>query len=914
MRFAASLVLCVSLAPAQSGPSSEVVASIFKTSCFECHGSKTRMKDLDLSSVETALLGAESGPVVVAGKPEESQLYKMVRSGVMPLGKPRLNESDIAIMRSWIESLAPRSKRDDLSQHDVVPILLARCGTCHGGRRQEGGLDLRTRASMLAGGKSGPALMPGNPDGSLLIRKIHSGEMPPKERMLEVSVRPITKSETQKLARWIALGAPESSMQPDVAGVQPDTLVTDDDRRFWAFQPPQAMAQPKVRNSRRVRNPVDSFVLRKLGDKGLSRSPEADRLTLIRRATFDLTGLPPEPEEVKTFVADPDPRAYEKLIDRLLASPRYGERWAQYWLDAAGYSDSEGKLNSDPIRPVAFRYRDYVIRSFNADKPYDRFLLEQLAGDELEDYENAPTVTAQLMDNLIATGFLRMAPDATNQRDMNFLDDRHEVIADSIDIFSSTVLGLTLNCARCHNHKYDPFPQRDYFRLADIFKGAYDEHDWLAPTADKHNAGRHLPYVTPGATPMQALRQEREREEHNSRIEDKIATLRTELKDLAAKFSAKTAQAVRELRSSNEIYRRAAEEIESKINLLEAARPPEPKIRALWDRGTPSPTYILRGGNSAGFGRLVGPGVPSVLTDGRTPFEVTPPWPGARSTGRRLALARWVIQPDHPLTARVMVNRIWRGHFGAGLVRTIANFGLSGERPTHPELLDWLAVEFVRGGWSMKAMHRLIMTSGTYRQSSRITPAAGKVDPENKLLSRMAMRRMEAEVLHDTLLFVAGKLDETRYGFPAPVLVRDDGRVTCIDKDGACRRSIYLLKRRKAMPTLLAAFDYPAMSPNCVQRVESTVAPQALYLQNDSSVRSLSRALAAKVELKGGSSPALRIEHAYWLALSRPPSGEEMKTSLEFLNRLTSQGESAGEALNRLCHTLFNSAAFLYID
>jgi mono/diheme cytochrome c family protein len=957
-RIACGAGVCwaASTALPQSGIQTSEVLSIFKANCIQCHGDKVRMKELDLSSLKTALSGGESGPVVAPGKPEESRLYKLVSEGTMPMGKPRLAERDVATIRAWIESLGAPSGAAELSQHDVIPILLARCSVCHGVRRQEGGLDLRTRASILKGGKSGPAIVPGEPDQSLLIQKIRSGDMPPKDRMLEVSVRPITEAETEKLAQWIAQRAPEGNLQPDRAGWEPDPLVSDEDRRFWAFQPPRAVELPKVRDRERVRNPIDTFVIQKLEDKGLTLSPEADRLTLIRRASFDLTGLPPEPGEVQAFLADRDPRAYEKVIDRLLDSPRYGERWGQYWLDTAGYADSEGKLNSDPIRPVAFRYRDYVIRSFNADKPYDRFLMEQIAGDELEDYEKAPVVTEELMDNLIATGFLRMAADATNQRDMNFLDDRHEVIADSIDIFSSTVLGLTLRCARCHSHKYEPFPQRDYFRLADIFKGAYDEHDWLAPTADKQNSGRHLPYATPGATPIQVLEQEREREERNREIQQKIEEAQADLKKaeeqarnrieeqrlneipeefredvrkvlatppdkrdstqkyLASKFSKKLAVDARGLKAADMEYRRAAEQIERKIKLLEASRPEEAKIRALWDRGTPSPTYILMRGNSTSFGRLVGPGVPSVLTNGKNPFEVSPPWPGAKSTGRRLALARWVTRPDHPLTARVMVNRIWRNHFGAGIVRSVANFGPSGERPTHAELLDWLAIEFVRGGWSVKAMHRLMMTSSAYRQTSRITPAHEKLDPENKLLSRMPMRRIEAEVLSDTLLFVAGRLDETRYGFPSSVLVREDGLVTPLGTEKGWRRSIYTLKRRKDTPTILANFDYPPMSPNCMERVESTVALQALLLQNDSFIRELASQFAARTEREAGSEPARQVERMYWIAFGRSPTEEEKKVNLEALARLKAVLEKPVDALTRVCHTLFNSAGFLYID
>jgi hypothetical protein len=624
-------------------------------------------------------------------------------------------------------------------------------------------------------------------------------------------------------------------------------------------------------------NPIDAFILRSLEQKGLTLSPEADRLTLLRRACLDLTGLPPEPPEVRAFVADRDPNAYEKLIDRLLASPRYGERWGRHWLDAAGYADSEGKREQDILRPFAYRYRDYVIRSFNADKSYDRFLLEQIAGDELLDYEHAPEITPEIYDNLVATGFLRMAPDPTWANITNFVPDRLDVISDEIDVFSSAVLGLTLKCARCHSHKFDPIPQRDYYRLLDIFKGAFDEHDWL-----------------------------------RSGWQDGISTGQRSDRDLT--------QVTRE-------ERRRWEAQNARPRRQKSRQLPEPRIRALWDRGDPSPTYILRGGDYLRPGRLVGPGVPSVLTDGKTPFEVKPPWPGAHKTGRRLALARWLSSSDHPLTARVMVNRIWKHHFGTGIVKTLANFGKAGAGPTHPDLLDWLALEFVRQGWSFKAMHRLMVTSATYRQVSAITTASEKLDPDNGLYSRMPLVRMDAEVLYDTLLAVAGQLDLTSYGPPDPVSVRGDGLVTPVGTTRGWRRSIFVQQQRKQLPTLLESFDLPQMNPNCLERRVSNVAPQALHLMNDELIHKLADHFAQRVWRSAGRDPAQQIEMVHLIALGRPPSGEEKKVGLAALARLNERwaenlaGNSspdskpaAQRALTSYCHTVLNSAGFLYID
>ncbi len=951
-----ALTAClVSLAEVPAFESS--VLPILQSNCIECHGEKVRMKDLDVGAYDRLMRGSESGPVVVPGKPDESRLYQLIREGKMPAGKPRLSEKETGAIRAWIEGGALPSgagkkvEAAALNQHDVIPVMLLRCTACHGPRRQDGGLDLHTRAGMLRGGKSGPAMLPGNSAGSLMMRKMQSGDMPPKKGLLDAGVKPVTPAEMEKIARWIDAGAPEGNVRPDVASTESDPLVSDKDRQFWAFQPPRAAKPPKVAHTSRVKNPIDAFVLKKLEDKGLTLSAEADRLTLIRRAYFDLTGLPPEPSEALAFQANPDPLAYEKLIDRLLASPRYGERWGRFWLDLAGYADSTGgKLSADTIRPFAWRYRDYVIRSFNSDKPYNRFLLEQIAGDELENYEIAPVVTPELMDNLIATGFLAMGPDSTNEREVNFVDDRLDVIADEVDILGASVMGLTMKCARCHSHKYDPIPQRDYYRLLDVFKGAYDEHDWVPPlTAEKYGrtfSGRYLPYVTPLATPFQLMQEQRARELQAAEARVRTAALQEELKqkaeaatkrvfeqrlaelpkelhedlrkmfttaadqrtepqkELAKKYESRLRVSPRELRRVDAAYAKEADEVDRQVKAF-AAQSPDPKIHALWDRGEPSPTYVLRRGSPTNFGQLVGPGVPSVLTDGKTPFVVKPPWPGAPKTGRRLAFAQWLVRPDHPLTARVMVNRIWKEHFGTGIVTTMANFGKAGAAPTHPELLDWLAVEFVVQGWSVKAMQRLMMTSGAYRQDSKIDSIHEEKDPDNALLSRMSLRRMSAEVLNDTMLLVSGRLDEARYGAPAPVQVRGDGLVTPVEAGKGWRRSIYVQQRRSNIPTILDNFDFPAMTPNCVDRVDSTVATQALHLMNNGMVDDMADSFAGRVKQEAGSDPKQQVEKLYWMALSRPPDDEERKLSLEGLAKLS---------LGRLCHTMLNSAAFLYID
>jgi hypothetical protein len=844
------------------------IRPILQAKCWKCHGETTHKAQLALHTADAIQKGSESGSVIVPGKAAESLMFDMISKGKMPPPREKnaLTAAQIETIRRWIDGGAPfgtGSGRPEITQHDVLPILHLRCTVCHGKEKQEGRLDLRSRTAMLKGGKSGPALVPGQPDKSLILKRIHAEEMPPRKRLIEATVKPMEAEEIQKLTRWVALGAAEIPDEPNLAGTAADPLVRPKDRDFWAFKSPRQPPSPPVARPDLFRNPIDAFIVQKLEARGLALSPEADRPTLLRRAAFDLTGLPPEPAEVEAFLADKRADAYERLIDRLLASPRYGERWGRHWLDVAGYADCEGKREQHLPRPFAWRYRDYVIRSFNSDKPYDRFLLEQLAGDDLADYQQATEITQEIEDNLVATAFLRMAPDPTWANLTGFMADRLEVMADSVDVLGSGVMGLTLKCARCHSHKFDPIPQRDYYRLVDVFKGAYDEHNWLKP----------------------------------------------ELKGYGGALSVGGGERFLPFASTAEKRRAAANKL------------PQPRIMALWDRGDPSPTYIYRRGEHTTPGEHVAAGPPAVLCDPKVPFEIKPPWPGAKSTGRRLAFARWLTRPDHPLTSRVAVNRVWKHHFGQGIVRSLGNFGKTGQPPTHPELLDWLAREFVRQGWSLKAMHRLMMTSSTYRQSSTVAPLHQKLDTDNRFLSRMPMRRMEAEVLRDSLLRMADQLDETRFGPADPVTVRADGLV-----ESGRRRSIYVQQLRKHPPTLLESFDLPAMNPNCVQRAESLVATQALNLLNDGNVRHLAGHFADSVIRQVGNNTARQIERVFLMALSRAPTAAEKDIGLQALTRLceewTKSMPASGhgrdlatrESLKTFCHTIMNSAMFLYVD
>jgi hypothetical protein len=924
------------------------VAPILKKHCHACHNPTKRRANLDFTTTAGFLAGSDSGTVFKAGDPKHSLIYEMVHSGEMPKQGEPLSADQIATIQAWITGGAkfkvqPETAKRPLNQHDIIPITLLRCNSCHGPQLQRSDLMMSDKAAMLQGGKSGPAIIPGDPDGSLAIQRIEQQLCPPKGQLLKYFVKRPTATELEKLRNWIAAGAPEEDIHPDVASHETDPLVTDEDRLHWAFQPLTA---------RRVfvpddQYPVDSFISQKLTANGLKFSPSANRLQLIRRVYLDLIGLPPSLDELNRWRTHRAHTWYAEMIDHLLDSPRYGERWGRYWLDLAGYADSEGGTSADPVRKVAWKYRDYVINSFNRDKPYNQFLLEQIAGDELVDVERAPKVTDAMVEKLVATGFLRMGMDQTGSRTMNFVSERLGVIGDAIAVLGSGVMGLTMECARCHSHKYDPIPHRDYYRLKATLKGAFDEHDWMSfktrslkiGTADQSK--RYQAVNPPLLAKIKKLAATLTKTQANLRLE----TLRLHYPKLSETDRKDSLVALRKADNQRSLRQRELVEmlltaevmpdskqpasvltgrqdiaaLERKIAGLREDLAPSVEVRALWDRGRPSPTYILRRGEHDKSGRLVGPGVPTVLTDGRTPFDVKPPFPnGTAKTGRRLALARWLTSPDQPLTARVMVNRIWFHHFGAGLVASLENFGVKGERPTHPELLDWLAGEFVANGWSIKQMHRLIMRSRSYRQSSHVTEKHLRLDPQNRLVSRMPLRRMDAESLRDSLLFVAGRLDTSAGGPPDPVSVDREGLVTVNPTGtGNWRRSIYAQYRRTEIPTMMGTFDYPEMGPNCVTRSVSIISPQSLMLLNNSRVRTLSKSFAARVRKQVGpeNDPGALVDTAYALAVSRPPDPQEREFGIATLRELQANGGGRSPAaLETYCHTVLNSAAFIYID
>ena len=951
--------LAIGAGPAATLDFEAGILPILERRCMACHGDSPQA-GLSLRSPAEILEGGLSGAAIVPGYPDRSLMLAKIVSGQMPMGGEKLPEAEILAVREWIEESALSGELASAirtTETDVLPIFQMRCGRCHGKRAQEGGLDLRTAASRLRGGNSGPALIPGNPEESLLLQRIVDGEMPPPDMLFENNVKTPTDTEVALIRKWINEGAPAA--EDDLPSPEPP--LSDRDLSHWAFRPPARPDVPQVENSALVRNPVDAFLLRKLEAKGLALTPEASPLVLLRRATLDLTGLPPTPEEARAFLADTEPGAYERLVDRLLESEEYGERWAQIWLDLAGYADSEGVIDEDRLRQHSWRYRDYVIRALNSDRPYDRFLTEQIAGDELLDYKNLGEITQEHVDTLAATGFLRMTPDGTYGSATGSLAERFNVVADEMEVLSSAVMGVTVGCARCHDHKYDPLSQKEYYSLSAVFQAALDPYDWRDPTerflelgvASEREAAQEV------NAPIQAQIETLQREfdalvtpfferELERRLTDLPEDLATRLREVAHTPRKERAPAQSRLAKEHDELLKipnadgewhqiaeafpelkdTAGPVNSRIKELKASLIPLPKIRAVYDMGgEPSRTYLLQRGDAQAIGERVLPGVPRMLSATTTAYQPEPPRPG--TSGYRLAFARWLTQPDHPLTSRVMVNRIWLNHFGRGIVSTPSNFGLTGAPPTHPELLDWLAREFVRQGWSIKAMHRLMMMSAAYRQSTHVDPRSSELDPDNTLLSRMPLRRMDAEVLHDSVLQVTGRLDPERFGRPVKVTKRDSGEIVPDATAAGWRRAVYVLRKRRMPVTLLEVFDAPKPAPNCTERRESTVAPQALQLMNGDAVLEHARYLAGRLIDENPGQSEEQVAAAYERILSRPPSDEEVRLATLDLSAL--EGHWAAHldnvrhvgprreaarwmALGSLSHALLNSAEFLYID
>ncbi|NDJ10597.1 MAG: DUF1553 domain-containing protein [Acidobacteriia bacterium] len=925
----ATLVSAVALSAADPTFVNDV-QPILQAKCVACHGSTPQGK-LDLRTQESLLKGGNAGPVVTPGSVEKSLLMTKVVTKQMPPGNVKLSDAEIKTLRVWIEQTLPAqaaASAPAVKEHEVNAILQARCVRCHGGLEQRAGLDLRTMASRLKGGKSGPALVPGKPEESLLYKRMANGTMPPDKMAKDLAVELPTDPEMDKVKAWIAAGAPG----PEPLRPPTEAVVKDTDRNFWSFQPPVRPAVPAVKNAALIRNPIDAFLLRKLEEKGLKYSPRSEKLALMRRVYLDLTGMIPSNAEIDAYLKDTSANAYEKLVDRLLASRHYGERWGQHWLDLAGYSDSEGFGQDDGVRPFAWRYRDYVIRSLNADKPYTQFITEQIAGDEMSNSWKQTKVADQAeIDRLAATGFLRTTPDPTNSNERGLINERMNILADEVEVLTSSVMGITVGCARCHNHKYDPIPQRDYYRLSAILQAAYNPYEWKSPNQ------REIDLATEG--------ERKDVETHNTPLEADMAKLQTQMNKLAdefrVKFSAEAEKPVEEFAKTEPAkitvtqledkfpdfkskYRAIQTEQQATKNKLKR----KPHVRVLTDNPETSVAYLLRRGDPVDYGEVVDAGVPTVLANAAIkPYEIVPPFPGA--TGRRLALAKWLTQDNHPLTARVAVNQLWLRHFGRGIVPTVSNFGHSGQAPDNQPLLDWLATEFVAKGWSLKTMHRLMVTSEAYRQTSQVSEALLAADPENAMVSRMPLRRMDAETLYDSLLTATSRLDAESFGSATEITVTPDKEVIVKPGKKGFRRSIYVLHRRQTPVSLLDAFDQPTMTPNCTERRQSNVATQALHMMNGSMTWDLSQYMAGRVMDDAGSDRAKQVSEVYLRSFSRRPSADEIKLGTEAIetfrkqwpDRLATDNDAAPRAdranwmaLANYCHAILNSAEFSFID
>jgi hypothetical protein len=794
----------------------------------------------------------------------------------------------------------------------VAPILNKSCIPCHSGVEGSGKLDMTSRAGLLKGGVSGTAIVPGKPKESLLVKAVHyeGRQMPPQGKL--------PKAERDILTEWVAMGAPWGKTTHSTDTHHGPPQVNEKTKKFWSFQTVKRPNAPKVQRTAWVRNPIDAFVLAKLEKNGLKPSPTASRTALIRRAYFDVIGLPPTPEEVQAFLADTSPNAWETVVDRLLAMPQYGERWARHWLDLVRYAETNS-FERDGDKPFVWRYRDYVIRSFNEDKPYNQFILEQLAGDELPN---------RSVETLIATGYYRLGQWDDEPADPK--QARWDELDDILSTTGQTFLGLTVGCARCHDHKIDPFPAKDYYRMAAFLvntnrygiRGHDTVEQWsLRPISSKEEQNRYN-------KEMQAFREEMKRLEAAIKaIEDTVRPTFQEVE----KEDFRSEQNRIPIVKKRVPEKLSEEKFEEYVRLMKQhralrAKPPKGLEMALVvterGRACDEETHILLRGSANAEGERVTPGFPSVLSP---PAPVLQPAPvGVESSGRRTALAQWIASPENPLTARVMANRLWQYHFGRGIVRSSSNFGFLGTAPTHPELLDWLASELVAQGWRLKPLHRMILLSNTYKQSSAGNAVGLKKDPENELFWRFDMRRLEAEELRDAILTANGSLNKKMFG--PSILVKLPQEVLAgqsvpgagwgeSSPDEQRRRSVYIkVKRSLPVPTL-ASFDSADVDATCPVRFATTQPTQALHMLNSAFVNEQARIFADFVREKVGTDTAKQVEFILWRTTQRPPTATEITRGVRLLAELKREdGQTDQNALTYYCLLALNLNEFIFLD
>ena len=921
--------------------------------------------------------------------------------------------------------LTQGSEQTEFFEKQVRPILVRNCQSCHNARSGVAGLDLTSDAGFRRGGESGPVINQSNPDESRLLKAISYQEtlkMPPKGRLKDEEIAVLTA--------WVKMGAPWPVQAEAVSEAKPKNKTTvreftETEKAFWAFQPMQSPAVPRVKNQAWVKSPVDAFILQKLEEKNLMPAPPADKLTLLRRATFDLTGLPPTETEISDFLADRSPDAFKKVVERLLESPRYGEKWGRHWLDVARYADSTGN-DEDHRYPHAWKYRDYVIESFNRDLPYDQFVREQIAGDLLP----APDESGVNRRGIIATGFLALGPKAVAQQDKKKM--LYDVYDEQVDVTSKAFMGLTLSCARCHNHKFDPLLTRDYYSMLGIFastrsftrpdshvsvvlekplvpKAEWDHYQALKaahqakqkrlnlaideivsavkePAAEQHAARladymlaahrvyqggkstaevaqqmklseellkKWVEYLKPGdLTPQHLLEwrnapadklsetakgyQERFQQRLNEWHET-ISKWRAEYRQALSTDGAKlpdkpgfeegidrffaevcfnqngplALSAKDQARFSTEQWQQITK-LQQELEQLKKNAPPEPELACAIEDGEVVAQPVFIRGDYNNPGEDAPKSFPAILAR----FDSRPAFSGSG----RLQLAEWLTQPAHPLTSRVMVNRLWQWHFGEGIVRTPDNFGRMGERPTHPELLDFLAQQFIKSGWSVKAMHRMIMLSSAYQMSSINPQLAPDADADNRLLTRFNRRRLSVEELRDGLLALDGTIDFTMGGTLQKGRGTDgennQGRLS-LNPEKLKRRTVYLPLRRANLPTLLNLFDFGDATSETGKRQLTNVATQALFWLNSEFLTERSADLTKALLENKSLTDAARIERAYLRVLNRHADKAEIEQALKYIAGFTQKfvGEQAApKAWQSFCRVLMASNDFIYVD
>ncbi len=788
----------------------------------------------------------------------------------------------------------PTAEQVEFFENEIRPLLSQHCYECHGDEKQpQSGLRLISRNAVLTGGDSGPAAVPGKVEESLLIKAVRYREleMPPQGKLPAEAIA--------KFERWVAMGLPwpdEPAPTAQVSSDRAEFKITAEQRAFWSFQPIAKRSPPAVANIGWPQGDIDRFVLAKLESRGLAPNPATDKRTLLRRITFDLIGLPPTADEMAAFLADNSSTAFEKVVDRLLASRHYGERWGRHWLDVVRYADTAGDVSDYPV-PQAYLYRDYVVDAFNNDKPYDQFVREQLAGDLLA--KDSPR--EQYAELTTATGYIAI----TRRFGYNRVHQHHLTISDTIDTLGKSFLGLSFGCARCHDHKFDPISANDYYALYGIF----DSTVYPFPGAEEQNRPQDFaPLVPPGEA--QSLLAARDAQ---------LAELDAKLKASAEQLNALQTSAVANLIDlSRQIQVAQATAgliaVQNQRNEL-AAKPVFPTAYAVFE-GKPHNSVVQRRGDPERPGDEVPRRFPEILGGQPVPSSLA-------ESGRR-QLAEWIVSPSNPLTARVIVNRIWQHHFGRGLVRTPNDFGFRGSPPTHPELLDYLASQFMEEGWSIKRLHKQIVLSNSYQMASTNRPDAHLIDPNNDCFWRMEPRRLDAECIRDSVLFVSGELDSSRgpaHPFPATNTWAFNVHHPFKAVYDTNRRSIYLMTQRLQKHPFLGLFDGADPGATTDVRLATTTPSQALFIMNDPFIHDQSAKFAQRL-INMSSDETVRLNAAFEAALGRPATADEIDAARLFEDRYINElaktnapeSERPAIALAAYLRTLLGSNEFIFID